>query len=229
MFKPTDGVGYDMALYADTEAGPVEVGLSLDEQDGPQPTLAVFLHVPRLGRMVLALSFGKDGKLTLSSVARKTSEDEGFTQVISRDPASRIVELELKLVEERRRALELEERALAREEAAKTRLRELGRKNDTLSERMAVLERELAMQREVATSLQRQLHPQLVRQETPALTTPFDVVAEKSAAMGRRPETAREVREATAPYALEALQVARTVTLPDLEAALPRDLDDSEA
>jgi hypothetical protein len=179
-----------------------------------------------MGRMVLALSFGKDGKLTLSSVARKTSEDEGFTQVISRDPASRIVELELKLLEERRRALELEERAHTHEEAARTRLQKLGKKNDTLSERVAFLERELAMQREVATSLQRQLHPQLARREAP--TTPFDVVAEKSAAMGRRPETAREVREATAPYALEALQVARTVTLPDLEAALPRDLDDSE-
>ena len=227
MCKRSDEEGYDVAVFAQTEAGPLEVGIALDEKEHRHPTMAIFLNAPRMGKMVLALSFGPDGKVDLSSVARQRDSGEKFTQELSQDALkSQLTALELQLVQAKKKALAMEEKALARAETDKSMLDKLSRQNEDLSGRLAFLERELAVQKEVATALQRELHPKMERRHTPMLTSPFDLVAAEVPPKSH--DKNDFFRHVTAPYALEAIKVARTVTMPDLEAILPDDIEDTE-
>jgi chromosome segregation ATPase len=68
--RPSES-GYDVGLHADAAVGPVEVGVSVEQQEGLPPTLGISVEAPMLGRLTLAAIIEADGGLHLAALTRE--------------------------------------------------------------------------------------------------------------------------------------------------------------
>lgn len=231
--RRVDAHGYDIGLYAETEAGTLEFGMSYAENKARQKTVGFFFHAPRIGKFFVALSMNEQGQLELTSVSKQETgtfaapeeltlpADDRILTALLRQQAETNLKRALKaemLLEKQKETTQNEVTRLLSDIASmqhvlKEKERQNQKRMELLLAQVAKLESELAIRKELL--LAEMTQPKEPTREAPPSVSPFEHVPYSSK------DSFDALKRATTRYSIGAILSSKTV---EAELKLPLDV-----